>query len=117
MKRLKNIEDKTDNQLAIQKGPPNMKSISYSIRERMPLKAKNMLDKLVIAENNSIDYRSLYFIGGNNLNYDFRSFKSVSELFKSIYNGHILIPAVEREQYDSEDMLNEFKKIHTKRRY
>ena len=117
MKRLKNIEDKTDNQLAIQKGPPNMKSISYSIRERMPLKAKNMLDKLVIAEN-SIDYRSLYIIGGNNFNYDFRSFKSVSELFKSIYNGHILIPAAEREQYDSEDMLNELKKkIHTKRRY
>ena len=63
MKKLKNIEDKTDNQLAIQKGPPNMKSIYYSIRERMSLKTKNMLDKLVIAEN-SIDYRTLYFTGG-----------------------------------------------------
>ena len=109
LKRLKNIEDKTDNQLAVQKGPPNMKSISYSIRERMPLKARNMLDKLVIAEN-SIDYRSLHFIGGNNVDYDFRSFKSVSELFKSVYNGHILIPAAEREQDDFEGVLNEFKK-------
>ena len=52
--------------VAIQKDPPNMKSISYSIRQRMSLKTKNMLDKLVIAEN-SIDYRSLYFIGGNNV--------------------------------------------------
>ena len=86
-----------------------MKSISYSNRERMPLKAKNMLDKLVIAEN-SIDYRNLYFTGGNSFDYDFRSFKSVSELFKSIYNGHILIPAAAREQDDFEDRLNELKK-------
>ena len=49
LERLKNIEDKTDNQLAIQRSPPNVKSISYSIKERMSLKAKSMLDKLVIA--------------------------------------------------------------------
>ena len=73
-----------------------MKSIYYSIRERMSLKTKNMLDKLVIAEN-SIDYRTLYFTGGNNVDYDFRGFKSGSEIFKSIYNGHILIPAAEKE--------------------
>ena len=95
--------------VAIQEDPPNMKSISYSIRQRMSLKTKNMLDKLVIAEN-SIDYRSLYFIGGNNVDYDFRSFKSLSELFKWIYNGHILIPAAEREQGDFGYILNEFKK-------
>ena len=62
----------------------------------MPLKAKNMIEKLVIAEN-SIDYRSLYFTGGNNVDYDFGNFKSVSEFFKSIYNEHILIPTAERE--------------------
>ena len=105
-KRLKNIEDKTDNQLAIQRSPPNVKSISYSIKDRLSLKAKSMLDKLVIAEN-SIDYRSLCFIGGNNVDYDFRSFRSVTEFFKSIYNGHILIPAAERGQDDFEDILNE----------
>ena len=106
---MKNKKDKTDNQLAIQRGPPNMKCVSYSIRERMRLKAKNMLDKLVIAEY-SIDYRILYFIGGNNVDYDSRSFKSVRQIFKSIHNGHILIPAAEREQDESEDILNELKK-------
>ena len=83
LKRLKNIEDKTDNQLAIQKGSPNMKSLSYSIMEKMPLKANNMLDKLLIAVN-STDYRSLYFVGSINADYNFRNFKSVSELFKLI---------------------------------
>ena len=34
----------------------------------------------------------------------------MSELFKSIYNRHILIPAAEREEDEFEDILNEFKK-------
>ena len=35
--------------------------------------------------------------GGNKKHYDFRKFKSLKKLFKSIYYGEILIPAIEKE--------------------
>ena len=101
LKRLKNIEDKTDNQLlAIEDKKNNqsgLKSISYTIREKLPEKAINAFDSLV-DKDKTINYRKLGYKGDNNVYYDFTSFSSLGELFKQIYDGKILIPAAEREQ-------------------
>ena len=52
--------------------------------------------------------------GGNKVHYDFRMFKSLKELFNSIYFGEILIPAVERAQDVFDDRIEELKKHRPK---
>ena len=47
LKRLKNIEDKTDNQLKENKGNQlGIKSIGYTVKEELSQEAINMLEKL-----------------------------------------------------------------------
>ena len=47
MKRQKNIEDKTDNQLKENKDNQlDIKSIGYTVKEELSQEAKNMLEKL-----------------------------------------------------------------------
>ena len=47
MKRLKNIEDKTDKQLNGNKDEQlDVKSIGYTIKQELSQKAKNLLEKL-----------------------------------------------------------------------
>ena len=65
-----------------------------------------MLEKLNNQEK-LIDYRKLNYKGGNNVDYDFSSFRPLRELFRVIYYGEILIPATEREQDEFDDMLEE----------
>ena len=59
LKRLKNIEDKTDKQLNENKDNQlDIKSINYTIRQELSQEAKNMLEKLN-NEGNLINYRKL----------------------------------------------------------
>ena len=47
LKRLKNIEDKTDRQLEENKNNQlGVKSIGYTVKEKLSQEAKNMLEKL-----------------------------------------------------------------------
>ena len=88
LKRLKNIEDKTDNQLvAAKNNQSGLKSIGYAIKERLPEKAIKAFDDIV-DKDKIINYRKLDYRGGNNVDY-FTSFSSVGELFKQIYHGKI----------------------------
>ena len=67
LKRLKNIEDKTDKQLNENKDNQlDIKSINYTIRQELSQEAKNMLEKLN-NEGNLINYRKLNFTGGNKI--------------------------------------------------
>ena len=63
-----------------------------------------MLEKLNNQEK-IINYKKLYFRGGNNKDYDFTNFSSLRELFSPICYGEILISAVEREQDNFDDMI------------
>ena len=74
LKRLKNIEDKTDNQLKENK-------------------------------DSQLGIKSIGYTGGNNKDYDFTNFSSYRDLFRAIYYGEILIPAVQREQDNFDDMI------------
>ena len=107
LKRLKNIEDKTGNQLGI-------KSIGYTVRQELSQEAKNMLEKLTNQEK-LINYKKVGFKGGNKKNYDFTNFSSLRELFRAIYYGEILIPPVEREQDKFNDMIKILKDYKRKK--
>ena len=48
--------------------------------------------------------------GGNKKHYDFRMYKSLKELFRTIYYGEMLILAIEREQSVFDDKIEELKK-------
>ena len=116
LKRLKNIEDKTDIQLEENKDSQlGIKSIGYAIKEELSQEAKNMLEKLNNQEK-SINYRKLGFTEGSKVDYDFTNFSSLRELFKAIYYGEILIAGAEREQNAFNDELTILimfqKKIH-----
>ena len=76
MKRLKNIEDKTDKQLNENKDSQlGVKSIGYAVKQELSQEAKSMLEKLNNQEK-LINYKKLSFKGGNNVDYDFTNFSS-----------------------------------------
>ena len=84
LKRLKNIEDKTDKQPEENKDNQlGIKSIGYSIGEELSQEAKNIL-KILNNQDKLINYIKLYFKGGNNTDYDFSEYTSLKELFKAI---------------------------------
>ena len=63
-----------------------------------------MLEKLNNQEK-LINYKKLGFRGVNNKDYDFANISSLRELFRAIYYREILIPVVEREQDNFDDMI------------
>ena len=110
MKRLKNIEDKTDKLLNENKDDQlSVKYIGYTVKQELSQEAKNLLEKLNNQEK-LINYRKLNFKGGSNIDYDFNNSRSLRELLRVIYYGGVLIPGAEREQNEFDDMLEILKK-------
>ena len=69
LKRLKNIEDKTDYQSLENKDSQfGIKSVVYMVNEGLSQKAKNMIKELASPEK-LIDYQNLYLKGQNNAKY------------------------------------------------
>ena len=85
LKRLKNIEDKTDNQIrAIESQKDNQSSIKficYSIRDRLPWKALKAFDNL-LAKNKTINYNNKCGKDLGNDEHDFTMFSSMGELLR-----------------------------------
>ena len=101
LKRLKNIEDKTDNQLKENKDNQlGIKSIGYTVKEELSQEAKNILEKLNNQEK-LINYKKLK--GGNNSEYDFSDYRSFKEFFKAIYYTKVTIEESEaiQEEFDA----------------
>ena len=98
LKRLKNIEDKTDRQLQENKeNQLGIKSIGYTIKEELSQEAKNILEKFNNQEK-LINYKKCNFKRGNTVDYDFSEYRSLKELFKAIYYRNIRIEKTERLQ-------------------
>ena len=98
LKRLKNIEDKTDKQLNKNKDSQlGIKSIAYIIKEKLSQEAKNLLKKLNNQEK-LINYQKLHLKGGNNAEYDFSNYRSLKDFFKAIYYTKITIEETEAIQ-------------------
>ena len=95
LKKLKNIEDKTNNQLKENKDSQlGIKSIGYIVKEELSEEAKNILKKLI----KLINYRKLYSKGGNKPEYDFTEYRTLLEYFKAIYYRNLKIEKAERMQ-------------------
>ena len=98
LKRLKNIEDKTDKQLNKNKDSQlGIKSIAYIIKEKLSQEAKNLLKKLNNQEK-LINYQKLHLKGNNNAEYDFSNYRSLKDFFKAIYYTKITIEETEAIQ-------------------
>ena len=109
LKRLKNIEDKTDNQLKENKDSQlGIKSIGYTIREALLQEAKNMLEKLSNQEK-LINYMKLNFTGGSKVDYDFSEYRPLKEFFKAIYYRNITIEEAERIQEEFDAIIGALK--------
>ena len=82
LKRLKNIQDKTDKQLNENKDSQlGIKYIAYTIKEKLSEEAKNMLEKLNNLEK-LINFQKLYLKGGKNVEYDFTEYRSLKEFLR-----------------------------------
>ena len=91
------IENKKENQLGI-------KSATNVLAEELSQEAKNLPTKLSNQEK-VIYYKKLNFKGDRNLNFDFREYKSLKELFKGVYYRNISIGKGERMQDEYEAQL------------
>ena len=115
LKRLKNIEDKTDEQLNEKKDSQlGIKSISYIVKEELSEEARNILRKLNNQEK-LINYRKLYLKGGNNSEYDFTDYSSLLESFKAIYYRNISIEEAEAIQEEFDGVYGELEKYKPKK--
>ena len=91
------IENKKENQLGI-------KSATNVLAEELSQEAKNLPTKLSNQEK-VIYYKKLNFKRDRNLNFDFREYKSLKELFKGVYYRNISIGKAERMQDEYEAQL------------
>ena len=96
------MKKKKDSQLGI-------KSFGYDIKKNFSPEGLNAYKKIVDQEK-LIDYKYLDMWRGNKKHHDFRIYKALKELFKTIYYGEMLIPAIEREQDIFDDKNEELKK-------
>ena len=121
LKRLKNIEDKTDEQLlAIKDSKDNnkgsqlgIKSIDYDIKKDFSPEGLDAFEAIINQEK-KIDYKYLYMKPSPKNQFDFRMFMALKPLFQTIYFGEVLIPAIERDQGVFESIIEKLKKIRAK---
>ena len=91
------IENQKDNQLG-------MKSVDDIFDEELSQEAKNVLPKLSNQEK-SIEYKKFSFKRDKNLDFDFRDYRSLKELFKGIYYRNLSIDEAEKIQDEYEVQL------------
>ena len=81
LKRLKNIEDKTDNQINENKDNQlGIKFIGCAVKEELSQEAKNMHEKLNNQEK-PIDYSKRNFTGSNKVDYEI-SWQFITEILQ-----------------------------------
>ena len=103
MKRLKNIEDKNEEQLeAIENKTGNIKDITDFVKKNhLSLEAKGLIEEIKIIQKD-VDYRKLKITGGHNITYDFSDYKTFKEFFRDLYYRNMTIDKAERKQDKSD---------------
>ena len=85
MKRLKNIEDKNEEQLkVIKKKTGSVEEVTDFVEKNLSPKAKALIEETRTIQKD-VDYRKLKARGGNNVMYDFSDYKAFKDLFRDIY--------------------------------
>ena len=110
LKKLKNIEDKNEQLLEIKQKTENIREITDSVKQPLSPAAYALIDK-IRAIQKVINYKKLSFTDGNKVTYDFRDFKTFSDLFN---NHRLKKMAID----DTKMMQNEFYlKLNDLRKY
>ena len=94
MKRLKNIEDKSEEQIKAIKNKFGIKLQVDSFNEDLSSKAVALVKKIKDIEDNA-DFNKLISTGGNKKDYGFKNLKTLEKLIKDIYKGNVAIDKVE----------------------
>ena len=84
LKRQKNIEDKSEEQIkAIKNKTGSIKEITDFVEEPLSLEAKGLIAEIKIIQKD-VDYRKLKITGSNKNMYDFSDYKTFEELFRDL---------------------------------
>ena len=98
LKRLKNIEDKSEKPLELKnKANENIKEVTDFVNQPLSFEAKELIEEIKNIQKD-VDYRKLKLRGGNNVDYDFSDYKTFKELFRELYYKKTTIDYVERKQ-------------------
>ena len=108
LKKLKNIEDKNE-QLKIKNKTENVKEVTDFIKEPLSQEAIDLIKEIKTIEKN-VNYKKLSFTGGNKVAYDFRDFKTFSDLFSNLRFKKMSIDDAEMMQNEFNSKLNDLRK-------
>ena len=98
LKRLKNIDNKNEEQLkAIKSKTGNIKEVTDFVEEPLSLEANGLIEEIKIIQKD-VDYRKLKITGGNKIKYHFSDYKTFKELFRDLYYRNISIYQEGRKQ-------------------
>ena len=108
LRRLKNIEDKSEEQLkAVKNKAENIKEVVDFVEELLSPKANDLINEIRSIQKD-VNYRKLKFTGGNGVTYYFSDCKTFKELFGDIYYRHMSINKAERKQDEFNAVLSTF---------
>ena len=106
MKRLKDIEDKSEEQLkAIKNKANSIKEDTDFVEETFSPEAIVLINEIRTIQKD-VHYIKLKITGGNNVTYDFSDNKTFKELFRAIYYKNLSINEAERRQNEFDAELN-----------
>ena len=108
LKRLKNIEDKSEKQLKAFKGKTDTKSQIDLFNEELSLEAAALLKEIKDIGDN-VDYDKLFYTGGNKKPYGFKNFKTLEKLIKDIHNKNMTIDEARIKQSEFDEELDKLK--------
>ena len=95
-KRLKNIKDKNEELLKINK-TEIIKEVTNFVRESLSPEAMALIEE-VRAIQKDVYYRKLKIRGGSNVTYDFSDHKTFNELYRGLYYKNMTINDAEMKQ-------------------
>ena len=115
LKRLKNIEDKNEEQLRVVKNKTeNIKEVTDFVKESSSLEVKGLIQEIKVIQRD-VDYRKVKIRDGNKAEYDFSDYKTLKELFRDLYYRKIAIDDAEAEQEEFDAMIGVLNKYPAKK--
>ena len=105
LKRLKNIEDKTEKLLEVKnKTAEKIKEVNDFVDQPLSFETKELIEEIRVIQKD-VGCRKLKIRGGNNVDYDFCDYKTFKELFRDLYYKKTKIDEVERKQFEFNGMI------------
>ena len=114
LKRLKNIEDKNEEQLKTIKGKTGLKSKIDLFDENLTPEAIALIKQIKSIEENA-DYDKLSFTGGNKKVYSLDIFETFEKLIKDIRSKNMIIDEKEIKQNKFAENLDELRACPARR--